>query len=118
MAGERPSLTPHRDATEKVIAQCDPQENWVEQMAHDVACAMARTCADALDRGHRREDVLQHLPKVLRSAAINGLSTCNARDPLIWAPSFLILAASPEATPDEVVKRSARIAPHSSGGRA
>jgi hypothetical protein len=119
MADAKPSLTPHRDATEKNIAALGPAENFIEAIANDVTVALHRAIADQRDAGVTQRELLRHLPKIVRAVAINGLAAVGAPQPVENAASICLMAASPDAAPDELRIRVTEIDRRSmAGGRA
>lgn len=99
---DRPSLTPHRDATEKLIAGMDKADNWIETVGNAMTVAIQRAIADQRDAGVAQAELAEHFPKILRAVAINGLAAIGAVNPLQMSSRFCMLAAGPAALPDEV----------------
>lgn len=116
---EQPSLTPHRDAIEPLIAGMTPAENWIEAVVNALTISVHRAIADQRDAGVPQPELLEHLPKIVRGVAINGLAAIGATHPLEASGKICVLASMPDAAPDAITMAMASIDQRAvDGGRA
>lgn len=113
---ETPSLTPHRDAIEKLIAGMDEADNWIEAVSNAMTVAIHRAIADQRDAGVAQTELAEHFPKIVRAVAINGLAAIGAVNPVQMSSRFCMLAAGPAAMPDEVSLNTQEIDLRAVGG--
>lgn len=118
---EQPSLTPHRDHVERMIAAHAGKgraSDWRGRMATAAGYHVQRLIADARDGGLSDEDIAVFAPSLLRAVAENICAAFGMVDFDDRAPTLLGAAASPHARPSKSsVSNETRVAP-ARGGRA
>lgn len=110
-----PSLTPYRDRANAVLEHAEPAENWRERLTFALIAAVHCAIADERDLGATQQDLLAHVPKVLRAVAINALSAVGAADPVDHAPTVLVVAAGSAGEPTSIRTKSAPLRSHGGG---
>lgn len=122
MADPKPSLTPHRDAVERVIAQLDrggPTDPWLNRFMRRTVEESSRALADIMDEGVSRQDIAMALPIFMRCLAMNSLTVVGltGTHAAQQAPCLLLAACEPQAEPSGDY-RAGRLAAGHAGGRA
>jgi hypothetical protein len=115
---EQPSLTPHRDQVEKLLAKLDAyvgELRWQDQLARRLVGAIHRTLADERDAGRELTEIARCLPFLTHNATSALLGSCGMEDDLI--PSLLAAAAQGKKLVGKTVGVSATM-PKAAGGRA
>lgn len=119
-AADKPSLTPHRDQVERLIAANGRSKagDWRGRMATDASYHVQRAIADARDQGLTVEDIAVFAPSLLRAVAENICGAFGMADFDERAPALLLAAASPMARPPKMHVSSEPLVAATTGGRA
>lgn len=119
MAKDKPSLTPHRDQVERMIAANagEPRTEWRARLAVEVGHYIQRAFADERDRGIGDKELAQFAPTLMRCVA---QQTCAALGIVDYDPmsvQLLLAAASPETVVNNKASIEKRVQP-AAGGQA
>jgi hypothetical protein len=116
---DTPSLTPHRDQVERMIAALGKSPtDWRGRMANDLVDHVQLAFADARDKGITDEDLGKFAPFLLRAVAQNLCAALGMMPFDEHAPLLLRAAAAPQSRPPiTTVTVEKRVTP-AAGGRA
>lgn len=116
---DKPSLTPHRDQVEKMLAQIDAQHGtpprWQDQLARRLVGVIHLMLADERDAGRDLADISRCLPFLTYNAASALLGSVGMPDDLM--PSLLKAASHRDVLVSTIVVATEAM-PKGTGGRA